>query len=225
LDPEELSSRIQEVSIVHNGHETQIESLVIAMIELDENKFDKILTSLLIKEGFENTIFNVIYPFFDRIGVLWQTGTINPAQEHFISNLVKQKVYVAIDGIQAEFKQGAKTFLLFLPEWEQHELGMLIYNYMIKSRGHKVIYLGQNVPYEDLDVVMGAHKPDYLFTSFSFAVEIDKLNSYVNNLVKDFPEQKILITGFQTAEMESVPKNVARVESVLNFRDDLLPTI
>jgi DNA-binding transcriptional MerR regulator len=223
LDQAELNNKIQEVSIIQNGHDTQIESLVVSMIELDEKKFNKILTQLLIKEGFEKTIFNVLYPFFDRIGVLWQTGSINPAQEHFISNLVKQKVYVAIDGVQVEPKPDARTFILFLPEWEQHELGLLVYNYMIKSRGQKVVYLGQSVPYEDLGRVAEIHKPDYIFTSFSFGVEEGKLKSYVEDLARDFSGSQVLITGHQTKDLTgNLPKNVAKVDSLMCFRDDFL---
>lgn len=223
LCQEELAEKIREISYVHNGHDTQIESLVVAMIELDEAKFDKILTSIIIKEGFENSVFNVIYPFFDKIGLLWQTGTINPAQEHFISNLVKQKMYVAIDGVQQSPKKDHKTFVLFLPEWEMHELGLLMYNYLIKSRGHKVVYLGQNVPYEDIQRVQEIHKPDYLFTSFSFAIEPEKLENYVRQLATEFTGSEILITGYQTSNLSGkLPPNTSLVESAVSFRDNFL---
>lgn len=226
FDPEELNSRIQEISIVHNGHENQIERMVIAMIELDEDKFEKILKSLIIKEGFENTIFHVIYPFFERIGVLWQTGTINPAQEHFISNLIKQKIYVAIDGVQGKVKENGKKFVLFLPEWEMHELGLLIYDYMIKSRGHHVVYLGQNVPFDDVIKVQEVHKPDFLFTSFINAVEHSKLKSYISELRKQSAAGTILITGHQVKNIDfELPSRVKVVEGADSLRNEVLSEI
>lgn len=226
LCKEELAEKIQEISYIENGHDTQIENLIVAMIEMDEVKFDKVLTSIIIKEGFESSVFNVIYPFFDKIGLLWQTGTINPAQEHFISNLVKQKMYVAIDGAQQTLKEDYKTFVLFLPEWEMHELGLLMYNYMIKSRGHKVVYLGQNVPYEDIQRVQEIHKPDFLFTSFAFAVESEKLQNYVRQLSNDFSDTSVLVTGFQTCQLsEKVPENLIKVTSAIDFRDNFLSSL
>jgi methanogenic corrinoid protein MtbC1 len=226
LCKEELAEKIQEISYVENGHDSQIENLIVAMIEMDEAKFDKVLTSIIIKEGFENSVFNVIYPFFDKIGLLWQTGTINPAQEHFISNLVKQKMYVAIDGVQNSLKDDYKTFVLFLPEWEMHELGLLMYNYLIKSRGHKVVYLGQNVPYEDIQRVQEIHTPDYLFTSFSFAVESEKLENYIGQLSTDFKGTTVLVTGFQTSHLDKeVPENLVKVKSAAKFRDEFLSNL
>jgi DNA-binding transcriptional MerR regulator len=223
IDKVELGERIREISMVQNGHECDIENLVVSMIELDEKKFNSTLSQLIIKEGFENTVFNVIYPFFDKIGTLWQTGTINPAQEHFISNLVKQKIYVAIDGIQREFRKDAKTFVLFLPEWEMHELGMLMYNYIIKSRGHKVVYLGQSVPYEDIKRVSEIHKPDFIFSSFAFAVDENKLEKYLKTLASDFEDSQIIVTGYQTANLPfKLPANLHQVSSATQFKEEYL---
>jgi len=226
IDQDELGERIREISMVQNGNECDIESLVVSMIELDEKKFNQTLSGLILKEGFENAVFNALYPFLDRIGTLWQTGTINPAQEHFISNLIRQKIYVAIEGIQRDPKENAKTFIMFLPEWELHEVGMLMYNYMLKSRGYKMVYLGQSVPYEDIKRVAEIHNPDYLFTSFSFSVEEKKLKAYLQRISEDFNDKEILIAGFQTAELPyKLPKNIRRIPSASHFRDDFLSVI
>ncbi|MBW6460209.1 MAG: MerR family transcriptional regulator [Bacteroidales bacterium] len=226
LDQQELSKKIMEVSMVSNGCESQIENMVVSMIEMDESRFEKILNQAIIKEGFENTVFKILYPFFERIGVLWQTGSINPAHEHFITNLVKQKIYVAIDNISATPGPDAKKFLLFLPEWEQHDLGLLVYDYLIKSSGHKVIYLGQNVPEEDIYAVSDFLKPDYLFIGFSNSVQKEKLESYIGRLSERYPTIKILITGQQTSGVTcNLPENVALVRSAIHFSTELLPAI
>ena len=74
-----------------------IDSLLAAMFKLDEIAFEKILSTHLIKNGLEQTMINLFFPFLKRIGVLWQTGQVNPAFEHFMSNLIRQKIIVAID--------------------------------------------------------------------------------------------------------------------------------
>ena len=99
LKTEEINSKISDLSKGNQDSESVIDNLVISMIELDEKKFEKILSRTIMQAGFEETILYTIYPFFQKIGLLWQTGAINPAQEHFISNLVRQKLIVAIDGI------------------------------------------------------------------------------------------------------------------------------
>ncbi|MCF8388882.1 MAG: MerR family transcriptional regulator, partial [Bacteroidales bacterium] len=171
LSNEELGEKIIQLTRKHSDFDSQIESLVVSMIELDEEKYEKILTTAIIRFGFEDTIFNILYPFFEKVGLLWQAGTINPAQEHFISNLIKQKLMVAIDSISLNKYKGSKTFLLFLPEWELHELGLLVYYYFIKKKGHKVVYLGQAVPENDLFKVADVVRPDVYITSFTSSAE------------------------------------------------------
>jgi DNA-binding transcriptional MerR regulator len=225
-DQDELARKVMEVSMVTNGHDSQIESLVVAMIEMDETKFEKILNMAIMKEGFENCVYKVLYPFFERVGVLWQAGSINPAHEHFITNLVKQKIYVAIDNIPVPTGNDVKKFLLFLPEWELHELGLLVYDYMIKSRGYKVIYLGQNIPEEDVYAVTDFIDPDYFLVSFANAIEKDKLESYVQRISMRYPGKGIFITGHQTSGITCLlPENVRIVNSALQFSTEILRTL
>lgn len=224
LDCSEISKKVLEVSMVANGNDSQIENLVVAMIELDESRFEKLLNQSIIKDGFENTVFKVLYPFFERIGVLWQAGSINPAHEHFITNLVKQKIYVAIDSIPVPAGAEVRKFLLFLPEWDLHELGLLVYDYILKSRGYKVVYLGSNVPEEDVYSVADFLKPDYLLTAFANAIKPEKLESYINRVARRFPESKIFITGYQTQIVTpAFPSNVVCVQSALQFSTEILP--
>lgn len=223
---EELARKVMEVSMITNGHDSQVESLVVAMIEMDEAKFEKILNMAIIKEGFENSVYKVLYPFFERVGVLWQAGSINPAHEHFITNLVKQKIYVAIDSIPVPTGHDVIKFLLFLPEWELHELGLLVYDYMIKSRGYKVIYLGQNVPEEDVYAVTDFLDPDYFLVSFANAVEKNKLESYIQRISKRYPNKGIFITGHQTSGITcQLPDNVRMVNSALQFSNEVLKNL
>ncbi len=226
LDPQELSRKIMEVSMLPDGLDSQVENLVIAMIEMDEARFEKTLSMSIIKEGFENTLFRIIYPFFERVGVLWQAGSINPAQEHFISNLVKQKIYVAIDSIPFVPAAGQKSFLVFLPEWELHELGMLVYVFLLKSHGFKVIYLGQSVPEEDVKSVCVSLNPEYIFAGFSSPVEMDKMTSYLERLSNEFKGSMIFATGYQTGAIQKkLPSNIRIIKSALHFKEEIISSL
>lgn len=184
--------RLTERSLTHDD---QIHALTISMIEMDEERFDKILSTNILKLGFDQTMMSIIYPFMSKIGVLWQTGAINPAQEHFISNLVRQKLIVAIDG-QIHTNTG-KKFLLFLPEGELHEVSILFASFLIKNKGHKVIYLGQNTPTEDLNQVYDIHNPEFLLTVITTSPSSEFAQDYINGLADRFKESQLLVTGYQ----------------------------
>ena len=130
LSPEEIVAKITQFTQDVTSTESQIESLTVAMIDLDEYRFEQLLARSIIQFGFEEAITRVLYPFFVRIGIMWQTGSVNAAQEHFITNLVKQKFYVAIDGLVVNTRQNARTFVFFLPEGELHEIGLLFSCYL-----------------------------------------------------------------------------------------------
>ena len=209
-----------EVVKPESDYLSQIERLVVAMIELCENKFERILNQSIIKIGFEETLYYVVYPFFEKIGLLWQTGAINPAQEHFISNLIRMKLFVAIDSLPTVTNPDAKRIILFLPEWELHEIGLLTYYYIAKKHGVKVYYLGQNVPFEDLISVAQSVKPEMLATYFVLAVSSEKVQHYLQELVRSFPDLHILISGMQAIAMEAeLAEDIKLIRSANEFNN------
>ncbi len=220
MDSVEIREEVMKLTERSLTHDDQIHALTICMIEMDEDRFDKILSTNIIKLGFEQTMMNIIYPFMSKIGVLWQTGAINPAQEHFISNLVRQKLIVAIDGQIS--KGGGKKFLLFLPEGELHETSMLFASYLIKNKGHKVIYLGQSTPYDDLLSVYNLHQPEYLLSVITTSPSSEYVQEYLNSLSKRFPNAHILVTGYQVIGQDLVfPANVRLLNYIRDIKDFL----
>ena len=226
MSPNELREEVMKLTERSLTHDDQIHALTICMIEMDEERFDKILSTNILKLGFEQTMLNVIYPFMSKIGVLWQTGAINPAQEHFISNLVRQKLIVAIDGQIPQ--QGGKKFLLFLPEGELHEISILFASYLIKSKGHKVIYLGQSTPNDDLLSVFKLHQPEYLLTVITTSPSSEYVQEYINALADRFVIAQILVTGYQVLGQDlRFPENVSQISYIRDIKDlleELIPT-
>ena len=226
MSPNELREEVMKLTERSLTHDDQIHALTICMIEMDEDRFDKILSTNILKLGFEQTMLNVIYPFMSKIGVLWQTGAVNPAQEHFISNLVRQKLIVAIDGQIPQ--QGGKKFLLFLPEGELHEISILFASYLIKSKGHKVIYLGQSTPNDDLLSVFKLHQPEYLLTVITTSPSSEYVQEYINALADRFAIAQILVTGYQVLGQDlRFPENVSQISYIRDIKDlleELIPT-
>jgi MerR family transcriptional regulator, light-induced transcriptional regulator len=217
LTNNEISSLVSKLTEDSNDSDSQFESLYISMIDLDENLFEKILSRAIIQMGFEKMVIDFLYPFFNRIGIMWLTGTITPAQEHFISNLVRQKLIVAIDSIISNEDNNSKTFLLYLPENELHELGLLFMNYVLKKRGHKVIYLGAMLPIESLIAIDKLKPADYIVTSIVGTMESPSIEEYLEQLITEIPDKTIYLTGKQTEEIEITPKNVVLIPNIQYF--------
>ncbi len=220
LSQDDLKEKVIHISRETTNTGIQIENLIISMLDLDEWKFDKILSDSIIKIGFEETLVSLMHPFFEKIGLLWQTGSINPAQEHFVSNLMRQKLIVAIDGQAPVQRDNQVNFILFLHENELHELGLLFYSYLLKKHGIKVIYLGQAVPFQDLKKIINIQKADYFLTSFTTGITEKDLKSYLIRMSDTFPEQTIYYTGYQISKINgSLPGNLIKIESVKHFQD------
>lgn len=220
LSDEEMAEKVMGVSSDSSDAESNVENLIIAMVEMDEYKFDRVLSRFIMHEGFEKAVIKVIFPFFEKIGLLWQTGSINPAHEHFVSNLFRQKLMVAIDNIIVPESKDNKKFILFLREGEYHELSLLFYNYLIKKSGKAVYYLGNSVPFNDIKETAKMVEPDFLFTSLTSSWGKEEVAEYLNRLSQDFPFQKIFVTGLQIKEnVVEVPSNIVKVSMPQNFTE------
>ncbi len=151
MDDLKIRQLIEEYSSTDQNDDSIIATLKLAMLNFDEKLFCDIVDLRIATQGLENTFLHVMVPFLREIGVLWQTSTICPAQEHFISNLIRQKIYAQIDkhGIR-EPKKDSPTYVFYLPEMEFHEISLLMLCHMFRTRGYKTIFLGQSVPLDDL---------------------------------------------------------------------------
>jgi MerR family transcriptional regulator, light-induced transcriptional regulator len=221
MSSDEITNCVVDLThqVIDNDH--QVDNLVMSMLEIDEQRFEKIISSSIIKHGFEYTFENLLYKFLERIGIMWQTGAVIPAQEHFISQLIRQKLILAIDG-QHELLNNYKTFLLFLPEKEYHELALLYLQLLIRKAGHKVIYLGQNVPFRDLKNVFDIHKIDFMLTSLASKLTEENLAELILELELLYSDKQILIGGnilFETAF--DLPANFTSFRTIKDFTDFL----
>lgn len=221
---EEFNRHLRELidSGYINKHDQQVNStineLVIAMLDLDERRFEKILSSSLLQRSFEDTLIKIIYPFLKRIGVMWRTGEVSTAQEHFIYQLIRQKIIVAIDGLMMP-ESGAEKYLLFLPKSEFNDLLILLFTYILKHRGKQCIYLGVDIPFKDLKQVTEITKPKTLFTFIKAPASKIDTQAYIYELSETFQENQILVSGnpYFMEELE-YPDNVLLIATV----DDMI---
>jgi MerR family transcriptional regulator, light-induced transcriptional regulator len=175
--------------------DTQIDSIVVSMIEHNEKAINDILVRLMMNRGIEETMETVVFPFLKRIGVMWQTGSADVGSEHFISNLLRQKLIASIDTLSPVAKPERKKVILFLPENELHEIGLLYFHYLIKKMGHESVYLGQTTPLFAVINVNAKLNADLLVTGLmSGSPNLDR-DEFIRLLSNTFPQQKILVAG------------------------------
>jgi len=197
MSSQEMGEKILSLTAVEAQQERIVNELIQKMIDLEMEEFDSILGTYILARGIERTVSNIIFPFLSRIGILWLTNHINPAQEHLVSNIIRQKLILGIEGTKAVNAKN-KSALLFLPEGELHELGLLFMHYLLKSRGINVIYLGANIPLKDVIYVARLKKPDFLHTHLTTAVQNFNLDKFLGSVSRAFPHTPVIISGALT---------------------------
>ena len=223
LTAEELVKKVTELSESKSSADIHIDQLIVAMVDLDEENFEYILNGLILRYGFEKTIITVVYTFLQKIGILWQTGNISPAQEHFISNLIRQKIIVAIDSLPLAPKNRPRA-LLFLPEAELHELGLLFYYYLVKKEGFRTYYLGQMVPYKDVVALCQSHDLKIMVTAITSSPDGHTIQEYLNKLCKEQPQCTILASGLILRKMAvKIPSNLHLFDNANELKNLLKP--
>ncbi len=216
LSQEDIASEVTKIFESNIKESEQISSLIISMVEMDEQRFEKIISNQILRNGFSYTIEEVVYPFLHKIGIMWQTGSINPAQEHFITHLIRQKLIVAIDGQIVTENKMSKKFTLYLPENELHELSLLYFTYLLKSKGHFVTYLGQSIPLIDVERVVEIKNSDYVVSVFTH--RMDSIQDYLNKLGASFPQKKLLLSGYELTKQEiKLPDNAKLFKTPADF--------
>ncbi|MEM6321423.1 MAG: MerR family transcriptional regulator [Bacteroidota bacterium] len=222
---EEILEKVAAISEINFENDVQLDALTLSMIEMDEYKFDRIVSTNIQQLGFERTMLEVIYPFLDKLGLLWLTGSINPVQENFMSYLIRQKIIAAINNEPIAQGKDVPKFLIYLPEGESQELSLLFMHYLLKSRKFKVVYIGNYISLTDLKDAYQIHVPEYIYAIISETFTKPSVKDYINTLCNTFPEPKILLSGYQVISQNvqssrncKVLKNLG---DTIQFLDDL----
>jgi DNA-binding transcriptional MerR regulator len=208
LSPFEISNKVVELSKEADTSNHYIDLLKLAMLNFDQGLFIKTYNELQNKFDFRSIFYDIFVPFLDEIGLLWQTNTINPAHEHFIVELIKQKILISTEKVLNKnfVSNNKEAFVLFLPDNEVHELGLMYTNYDILSHGHHTIYLGQSVPLESLTLLLSVYNKITFVSCFTIQPEQEHLAKYLFDFNKKLlknTNNKFLVSGRITALMDN----------------------
>ncbi len=213
LSPQQIAQKVWEIRGKHTV-DNSTELLILSLIELDEQLFNTTLQKIINERGMTGAFINYLIPFLDRIGVMWLVGSISTAQEHFISNLIRQKIISETDKLDIP-KSFENPVMLFLPEHEWHEISLLFYHFILRSKGLPTIYLGQSLPYESMLECVEKLKPRVLVTSWLTAIDERFILNYFANLLKDTKDLPIYAGGFQIETFSAkLPKEINRISDI-----------
>ncbi len=215
---EMIKNSILEVTRSKTSESDYIDRLMLAMIHFDNNEFVRLTNTVIEKFGMEEAVSRIFFALFVHIGTYWQVGSIFPSQEHFVTQIIRQKLMVEIDKLEGSQKNGSLA-LFYLSENELHELSLLYYSYLVQKNGYSVIYLGQSVPFSDLQKLNTRLKFDFVFTAFVNSIQKEDLENYLSELKNLFTHQKIYITGGQIQKLNpELPRNVKVVKDVKDLK-------
>lgn len=210
----EMKEKILSLSQAQAQQERIVNELIQHMVDLELDAFEMLLDNFILARGIEKAITFIIFPFLERIGILWVTNHINPAQEHLVTNIIRQKLISGIEGAGSHLSIN-KTVLLFLPEGEHHELGLLFMHYMFKSRGARVLYVGANVPLNDIEFVTKLKKPDFLYTHLTSVAQNFNFEKFISKISIRLPNQPIVVSGYVSQHYKKkVPANISLKKSL-----------
>ena len=182
MSDEDIILQSREVAFATGTKDDAINALKLSMLQFNKTLFNETYNKLIEVKTFKEVFKEVLIPFLNHIGLLWQTDTLLPAHEHFISNLIAQKIHINTADLERKNKDFNKTYVLFLPENEIHELGLLYLNYELVLKGNKTIYLGQNLPLDNLNYFFENKSELTFVTSLTVQPYDDKIESYFNEI-------------------------------------------
>ena len=228
MEENEINNLVKRISASSSEENRAKNSFKLAMMNFDDRLFQRTYNKLREKRSFREVFQDVFLALLEEIGLLWQTDTIKPIHEHYIVELIKQKIYINIADLKAEIpdEDDEILYVLFLPENEIHDIGILYLNYELLNAGKNAIYLGPSLPLNNMDYLMKIHK-NLVFVSY---LTISPVNTDVNEFIKDFQEKvckekehELFLFGQRTKEIDknSIPDHIKVCPSVFEFANTL----
>lgn len=223
---EKIELLVREIISEKSSKSHAVNAFKMAMMNFDQVLFFKTYANLLSEKSFREIFYDVLIPLMNEIGLLWQSGTITPAQEHFISYLIKQKLLVNTEKIQIlEPTRTDKIFVLYLPENEIHELGLMYLNYEILLNGYKTIYLGESVPVESLKA-MKQYFDNIIYISYlTVQPSRDVIDDYLKEIATEIMDvnSKVWLLGRMTqfVDVNQLPKDISVFNSISDLVSEL----
>lgn len=221
LTDNQLEEKVSSLLTGASEAGAELDALLLAMLSADREALENIYRKSVLSRGFEATVTSLVFPLLKRIGVMWQTGTVDPGYEHFVTAFFRNKLITALDLLSPATTSRGRV-LFFLPENELHEMALIFYTYIARQSGYETLYLGQATPLESALIVAERWKPDFVVTGVLTSISGNNRKQFVNRLSETFSNYRVLVAGL-LAELsgEALPSNVIAVKSPDELRANM----
>jgi DNA-binding transcriptional MerR regulator len=221
---QQIPEAVREIISVKSVKSHAISSFKMAMINFDQSLFTKTYDTLLSEKSFREVFYEVFIPLMNEIGLLWQSDTITPAHEHFISYLIKQKLLINTEKLQVlQPTNDDKVFVLYLPSNEIHELGLMYLNYEVLHHGYRSIYLGESIPLDNLKDLKKYFNKVTFISYLTVEPNKDEINHYIkaiNDEVLNDDNTELWLLGRMVDFIES--QNISDKTRIFRSISDLV---
>lgn len=226
LEGNKIPELVRQIAAKSNLNSHAINSFKLSMLNFDQVLFYKTYERLEKEKSFRDIFYTIFIPLLTELGLLWQTDTITPAHEHFLTSLIRQKILINTENIQANSETSTKTFICYLPDNEVHELGIMYINYEIVAHGHQSIFLGQSVPLDSLVDIVNYYDDVTFVSYFTVKPEKEEIHQYiedVKNKLLIHSHVKFFVLGkmLTALDLEKLPKNIKAFLSIDQLVKDL----
>ena len=227
LSEEEIPFLVKQIGSEGSINNESLNSFKLAMINFDQGLFAQTYNTLITTKTFREIFYDVFIPLLTELGLLWQTDTITPAHEHFITGLIKQKVIANTENLAfKDINERSKVFVLFLPENEIHEIGLLFLNHELILKGKHTIYLGPTVPMDNLKNFVKDNADITFISYFTIEPAHDKILTYLSdfeNKIISHNNNELWILGRQVHDISQteLPKSIKVFYSIIELTDYL----
>ncbi|WP_225034586.1 MerR family transcriptional regulator [Winogradskyella sp. SM1960] len=224
---DKIPALVKEIAAESNTDNHAINAFKLSMLNFDQSLFYKTYKSLLSEKTFEEIFYNIFIPLLTEIGLLWQTDTITPAHEHFISQLIRQKILINTEKLQENQNYNSdKTFVLYLPDNEIHDIGLTYINHEVIRHGFRSIYLGQSIPIESLLDLKNYYNNIVFISYFTIKPEKENLSDYFqkfSDLILTSLDTEFWVLGSMLSyiDKDKLPKQVKAFNSIKSFTNTL----
>lgn len=214
MSAEQIEKEIVSIKPDPCNYEIYVHQLLESSLVFDKEGFEKIINNLVLRIGLEKCILYVFYPFLQRIGLLWMTNHVIPAQEHFSSHIMRKKIICATDAIENNHEKDDCNVIVFSPVGEMHEIPLLVVNYLMRKQGVRTTYFGVNVATDTLAYYAQHHPVSHFYSHLLTHLDNSGADDFLCSLCNRFPDKTVVISGPAFECVQKKPANLLRLRSL-----------
>lgn len=177
----------------NNKYEELHEKLYEALVNLDTQKANQIADLAFSLYDYEEVFHHILVQVLYKVGDEWENGSISVAQEHFASQFIINRCTQFLRILPVN--PALQKVLAFCPEGEQHQIGLMVFSLFLKKKGHDVIYLGPNTPFEGLAELITLKDVSVVAISMTNPGPIGKVEDWISSTLKIKPSLRFIVGG------------------------------